>query len=165
MPNSACRINGEVVDGRWCAPVDGGIQVLSEQAWHEISRSLKLSGREQQILRGVLDDDTERAIALNLSISPRTVHAHMERLHRKLGVRTRGHMIQRVMWEFVALSGSKNNVLPPICPNRAAGRCPWATEWEIGSQNAAQAAAAVEGNTRPRSCWGQNQSSPLHNAA
>jgi DNA-binding CsgD family transcriptional regulator len=97
---------------------------LSAKAWSEISRSLKLSGREEQILRGLFEDETERAIAADLGISPRTIHAHMERLYRKLGVNTRGHMVRRVMWEFVVLSGSETAGLPPICPNHAAGRCP-----------------------------------------
>ena len=158
-------INGESVDGHRHPPVQSKIQVLSEQAWHEISRSLKLSGREQQILQGVFDDDTERAVALNLGISPKTVHAHMERLHHKLGVRTRGHMIQRVMWEFITLSGSKSSLLPPICPNCAAGRCPWATECQIRSDDAAEAGAEGKWNTKSKSCWGPNQSSLLHNAA
>lgn len=101
-----------------------GMPVLSEKAWVEIACALKLSGRELEILRGMFKDETEGSIAAGLGISRRTVHAHMERLHRKLGVKSRGHLIQRVMWEFIALSGSGKSKLPPICPNRAAGRCP-----------------------------------------
>ena len=97
---------------------------LTGEAWTEIARSLRLSGRECQILLGVFDDKTERTIAANLGISVRTVHAHIERLHRKLGVRTRSHLVQRVMWEYVALTAAADSKLDPICPNHAAGRCP-----------------------------------------
>ena len=63
--------------------------MLSKQAWAQISRSLALSARERQILRGIFDDRTEFAIAANLGISPHTVHSHIERLYHKLAVTDR----------------------------------------------------------------------------
>jgi FixJ family two-component response regulator len=50
--------------------------MLSELAWKEIACSLKLSGRELQLVRGVFDDSTELAIASNLGIARRTVCTH-----------------------------------------------------------------------------------------
>ena len=98
--------------------------MFSEQAWLEIARSLRLSPRELQIVRGVFDDHTEFAIAADLGISPHTVHTHIDRLHHKLAVVDRVTLILRVMDEFLALTLAPGSVLPSICPNRAAGRCP-----------------------------------------
>lgn len=101
-----------------------GSAMFSEHAWELIARSLKLSGRELELVRGVFDDETEPAIAARLGISQHTVHTHFERLHHKLAVADRTQMLTRVMREFLALTASLDNDLPPICPNRLAGVCP-----------------------------------------
>ena len=98
--------------------------MISEQAWLEIARSLRLSPRELQILRGIFDDHTEFAIAVDLGISPHTVHTHIDRLHRKLGVVDRVTLVLRVMDEFLALTLAPGSGLPSICANRMAGCCP-----------------------------------------
>jgi DNA-binding CsgD family transcriptional regulator len=98
--------------------------MLSEQAWIEIARSLVLSPRELEIVRGVFDDRTEFALAADLGISPHTVHTHIERLHQKLGVTDRVEVVMRIMQEFIALTVAPGTVLPSICANRAAGCCP-----------------------------------------
>lgn len=100
--------------------------MFSEQAWLEIARSLALSPRELQIVRGVFDDRTEFAIAANLAISPHTVHTHIERLHQKLGVADRVELVLRVMNEFLTVTAAPESTLPSICANRTAGRCPLA---------------------------------------
>ena len=75
--------------------------MFSKPAWQEIARSLKLSGQELQIVRGVFDDYTEFAIASNLQVSPHTVHTHCERLYRKLAVTDRVKLVLRIMDEFL----------------------------------------------------------------
>ena len=100
--------------------------MFSEDAWTEIARSLALSPRELQIVRGIFDDRTEFAIAANLAISPHTVHTHIERLHQKLGVTDRVELVLRVTNEFLALTAAPESILPSICANRAFGRCPLA---------------------------------------
>jgi DNA-binding NarL/FixJ family response regulator len=101
-----------------------GSAIFSEQAWTEIARSLMLSLREVQIVRGVFDDRTEAAIAADLRISPHTVHSYVDRLHHKLAVADRAELILRVMDEFLSLTTAPAGTLPPICSQRAAGRCP-----------------------------------------
>ena len=101
-----------------------GAAMFSDQAWEEIARSLKLSSRELQIVRKVFDDHTEFAIADDLSVSPHTIHTHCERLYHKLAVTDRVKLVLRVMDEFLALTVASETVLPPICANRVAGRCP-----------------------------------------
>jgi DNA-binding NarL/FixJ family response regulator len=98
--------------------------MLSEQAWDGIARSLKLSKRELQILRGVFDDSTEFAIAADLGVSPHTIHTHCRRLYRKLAVTDRAMLMLRIIQEFIALTVAPGSALPPICSERLAGRCP-----------------------------------------
>ena len=101
-----------------------GAEMFSEPAWKEIARSLKLSGREVQIVRGIFNDNTESTIAGNLAVSPHTIHTYCERLYRKLVVTDRVRLVLRVMDEFLALTLAPGSTLPPICSERAAHRCP-----------------------------------------
>ena len=80
--------------------------MFTAQAWDQIARSLGLSGRELQIVRGVFDDRIESAIAADLGISAHTVHTYFDRLHRKLGVATRTGLVLRITREFLALAAS-----------------------------------------------------------
>jgi DNA-binding NarL/FixJ family response regulator len=100
-----------------------GSAILSERAWLSLARRLRLSGRELDILRGMFDGLTESAIAAGLSISLRTVHTHMERLHRKLHVTHQVALVLRVMAEFLKLAGVPGSGVPPICARRSAQGC------------------------------------------
>ena len=101
-----------------------GAGVFGRRAWASITRSLDLSPRELQLVRGVFNDDTDFSIASSLGISPHTVHTHFERLHRKMEVADRAQLILRVVNEFLALTASPGSLLPPVCPCRADARCP-----------------------------------------
>jgi DNA-binding CsgD family transcriptional regulator len=98
--------------------------MFSQQAWKAIASSLKLSGQHLQIVKGMLNDHSEAAIADDLKISPHTVHTHCERLYRKLGVTGRVKLVLRVMDEYIALTLAPGTILPPLCADFAAGRCP-----------------------------------------
>jgi DNA-binding CsgD family transcriptional regulator len=98
--------------------------MFSPEAWAKIGGSLKLSGRELQIVRGTFDDKTELAMAVDLNISPRTIHTHVERLHHKLVITNRAQLLLRVVQEFLALTATPGNVLPPICAERGTRSCP-----------------------------------------
>jgi DNA-binding CsgD family transcriptional regulator len=80
-----------------------GSALLSEADWGEVARALGLSVREQQTVRGVFDNRTERALAVDLGIAACTVHTHLERLYRKLGVTTRVQLVLRVMAVLLAM--------------------------------------------------------------
>jgi DNA-binding NarL/FixJ family response regulator len=101
-----------------------GAAMFSDHAWGEIARSLRLSGRELQIVRGVFGDRVESAIATDLGISSHTVHTHLCRLHRKLEVATRTQLILRVMEKFMALTSSQENNVVPLPGRRTAGNRP-----------------------------------------
>jgi DNA-binding CsgD family transcriptional regulator len=101
-----------------------GAGLIPEIAWCRIARSLALSDRELQIVRATFDDQKEAVIAATLGIRPRTVHTHVERLHRKLAVADRPQLILRILAEFLNLTTGSASDLPPICAARYAGRCP-----------------------------------------
>jgi DNA-binding CsgD family transcriptional regulator len=80
---------------------EGGL--FSVREWSAIARVLRLSDRELQIVRLCAADLKEKAIARQLSISEHTVHTHVERLYRKLGVGSRAALLVRVFATFRAL--------------------------------------------------------------
>jgi DNA-binding CsgD family transcriptional regulator len=77
--------------------------LFPEDVWHALARSLQLSGRELQITRCVFDDQKEQVIASRLGISTHTVHTHLERLYRKLGVASRVELVVRIFTGYLAL--------------------------------------------------------------
>lgn len=79
-------------------------ELFSGEAWAAIARNLELSGREREIVQGVFDDKTEFAIAVDLGISPHTIHTHFERLHRKLHARDRTQILLHIVREFLTLT-------------------------------------------------------------
>jgi DNA-binding CsgD family transcriptional regulator len=101
-----------------------GSSILSELAWREVARSLKLSPRELLVVGEIFDGQKETAIARHLGVAPRTVHTHVERLYHKLHVNDRTHLALCVMGELLALTAAPRHNLRSICPIRAAGRCP-----------------------------------------
>jgi len=101
-----------------------GSAMFALPAWEQIARSLELSGRELQIVRGVFDDQKESELATALGISIHTIHSHFERMHHKLGIADRPQLMQRIMQEFLALTAAPGSELPPICANQVTGHCP-----------------------------------------
>jgi DNA-binding NarL/FixJ family response regulator len=97
---------------------------LTEAAWERLAERLKLSRREVQIAHAVLEDDKESKIADRLRMSTHTVHTHMERMHAKLGVRSRPELIIKILTTFLLMTAEPDSRLPSICGNRTAGRCP-----------------------------------------
>ncbi len=77
-----------------------GRQVLSPAEWALIAGALRLSPRELDVVQCIFDDHTEAAMARRLAISVHTVHTHLERLYRKLGVSTRCGAAIRVFAEY-----------------------------------------------------------------
>jgi len=111
-----------------CCHPKAGSALLSEADWAETARTLRLSGRELQIVRGVFDCRKETAIATDLGIAPRTVDTHLERLYRKLTVTTRVALVLRVMEEVLhakakpeTWSGNVLAATAPSCGPRAGG--------------------------------------------
>ncbi len=86
--------------------------MLSPAEWSVIAGALRLSPRELDVVQCIFDDHTEAAMARQLAISVDTVHTHLERLYRKLGVSTRCGAAIRVFAEYAG----------PRSPRSADGR-------------------------------------------
>jgi DNA-binding CsgD family transcriptional regulator len=97
-------------EGAASADASAPFTALPEYVWDRLAQALKLSPRETQIIRSILQDRKERAIAADLGISPHTVHAHLERLYHKLGVSSRVQLVVRVFAECAPL------IAPPAPP-------------------------------------------------
>jgi DNA-binding CsgD family transcriptional regulator len=78
-----------------------GPSIFSNRTWCLITRSLGLSQRESEIIQGLFGDQKESGIAYRLGISPHTVHTHVERLYRKVGVTSRVALARRVFGEYM----------------------------------------------------------------
>ena len=77
--------------------------LIVSDSWLSLMTSLGLSPRERRILESFLNGiDGESLIAERLGISARTVHTHVERLYRKLGVRSRSQLLSSIFLAYVA---------------------------------------------------------------
>jgi DNA-binding CsgD family transcriptional regulator len=79
-----------------------GRSILPYDAWRVIANSLCISDRELQIVQRIFDDRKEFAIADELKISVHTVHTHLERLYRKLGVSSRVGLVLSILSEYLS---------------------------------------------------------------
>jgi len=95
-----------------------GQSLFCSAEWNRLSESLDLTRRESEVVLAALDDLSESDIAEKLGISRHTVHAHLKRLYRKLGIGSRAQLVARVWAEYVALASETQCIA-------AARRCPW----------------------------------------
>ena len=81
-------------------PEDGHLLILEERyvpLSAESLRCLGLTGREAQIMAGIGQGKTDKAIAEDLYVSPLTVKTHLQRVYRKLGVESRAGALSRAL--------------------------------------------------------------------
>jgi len=69
-------------------------------AWARVRCRLELSERELEVVLCFLEDLAEGEIARRLQISRHTVHSHIGRIYRKLGVSTRCKAVLVVVGEL-----------------------------------------------------------------
>ncbi len=100
-----------------------GSAMLSQHASKQVATSLDLSGREMEIIRGLFDNMTEKAIAALLGLSAHTVHTHVGRLSLKLRVTSRTQLVLRIVRQMVILTASATTRLPPRRGHFAPGGC------------------------------------------
>ena len=85
---------------------------LTIDEWQAIAQRLNLPPRQLQITRFVFDGLEESEIALRLRISPHTVHAHLNRMYKKLAVSSRCALLVQVFLiqlQEVALQPASKN--------------------------------------------------------
>ncbi len=74
---------------------------LSNDEWRSIAELLDLSGRQQQVVRCIFDGFDEPSTAKVLGISCHTVHAHLNRLYKKIHVKSRCELIVRIFLAYL----------------------------------------------------------------
>jgi DNA-binding CsgD family transcriptional regulator len=74
---------------------------LDDADWHELNAALRLTNRELEVIKSVFHAQTEAGIAVELGISINTVHTHLGRVYKKLGVQSAAGLILRVFSEFI----------------------------------------------------------------
>lgn len=112
-----------------------GQGLFSATDWERLADSLKLSPREVDIVRGVLDDRTNAAIADRLRISPHTVHTHLGRLYQKLNVRSRVELVVRIFGEYLLMKGLVPNDRRQLDTHSPPLACP--SSWELPAPQSA----------------------------
>ncbi len=78
-----------------------GSSIFSNKEWDELGCDLKLSPRALQLVRGIFGDQTEGAVAYDLSISVHTVHSHLIRIYQRLGVCSREQLLVCVFGRYL----------------------------------------------------------------
>ena len=84
---------------------DQHLLILEEQyinlSAESLKSSLELTDREAEILLGIAQGKTNKAIAEDLYVSPLTVKTHLQRLYRKLGVESRTEALSIALLEIL----------------------------------------------------------------
>ncbi len=81
-------------------PGDGHLLMLEERHVPLSAgalRTLGLTSREAEILVGIAQGKTDKAIAEGLYVSPLTVKTHLQRIYRKVGVKSRAEALSRAL--------------------------------------------------------------------
>ena len=82
---------------------DHHLLILEEQyiglSAESLKSSLGLTDREAEILLGIAQGKTNKAIAEDLYVSPLTVKTHLQRFYRKLGVQSRSEALSMALLE------------------------------------------------------------------
>ena len=82
-----------------------------------------LPARLRDVLTGLVQGEAEKQIARRLGLSPNTVNRHVQRLYRRLDVRSRGELMYQLANTPEGLRGlladkSKGEVVSNLAPGR-----------------------------------------------
>jgi len=70
--------------------------------WDRATTALGVSLKELEVIRALFRGDSEKEAAVRLALPQRTVHARLERVHARLGVRTRTELLVTVLAAVLA---------------------------------------------------------------
>jgi DNA-binding CsgD family transcriptional regulator len=91
--------------------------IFTGEEWQSLADWLGLSPRELRMVQGVFNNCKANELAGDLNLSPPTVHTHLRRLFRQLGVTGRVALVVRVLDAHLRLNSP--GLRPP-----SAGHCP-----------------------------------------
>lgn len=89
---------------------------FSTRSWEAACAELRLSPREAEISRGLLDGATEMMVAASLGVSHHTVHAHVRRLYRKLRVGNRAELSVAILSACARQRADATHISPSKAP-------------------------------------------------
>jgi DNA-binding NarL/FixJ family response regulator len=93
------------------SPAASSQPFLTARQWCALAASLSLSPRESQVAQLIVTGLSEKEISITLGISHRTVHAHVERLYRRVGVHSLAELVLRIFRAFVQCHEFRNVVV------------------------------------------------------
>jgi DNA-binding CsgD family transcriptional regulator len=88
-------------------PVLAVADLFDASSWQCAASQLGLTPNDMALLPQLLRGLSEKETAILLSIKRRTLHARIERLHRRLGVQTRCELILVVVGALVRIATEK----------------------------------------------------------
>lgn len=77
-------------------PIGDGTKVPREGKGKD-GKIWRLSDREHEVLRLIIDGNTNKAIAKDLGISPRTVEAHRAKIMAKVGAHNSAQLVFKLL--------------------------------------------------------------------
>ena len=83
--------------------INGPACRLTEEEWQRINHGMFLTAREMDVVKGMMIGETEAGIAAQLGISTNTVHTHLGRVYKKLGVHGASGLILRVFSAYAQI--------------------------------------------------------------
>lgn len=104
-----CKVNGRARDA--ADPFAAALYCFEPISRPISEKTLKLTGRQRQILTLVAQGKTNAAIASEIGLSKRTVEAHRLRLARSVGVANSAELLA---WFLAQVTESENST-GPIC--------------------------------------------------
>lgn len=76
--------------------------ILPSDCWSRAAAALRLTTKDVEVLQALFRGDNEKEAAARLGVARRTFHGRLERLHVRLGVRSRVELLLRIL--LVALA-------------------------------------------------------------
>ena len=92
---------------------------LSDDKWRSIAESLGLSRRQLQIVRCVFDGLDEPSIGHQLRVFSHTVHSHLNRLYKKIRVKSRCELIVLVFLNYLSRASPSRRRASEVAPRRS----------------------------------------------
>jgi DNA-binding CsgD family transcriptional regulator len=99
---------------------NGSFFCHGDDTWAAVATLRGLSRREIQIIECVINHGSDEGeISEAIGISRHTVHTHLERLYRKLGVRSRSQLLTKLFLDYLEQLRSRGVVASLPCDDES----------------------------------------------
>jgi len=83
---------------------------IATRKWASISKSLNLTDRQLDVVKGIFDGMDEVLIGIDLGISVHTVHSHRMSIYGKLEVRNSSDLISKIFITYLNSQKRKRSI-------------------------------------------------------